>query len=894
MRLLIIKSSIMKAKSIWLWVLLVVTAVSSCKYDDGELWDKVNSLDNRVTNIEEQLTQMNTNISSISTIVNAIDDNLFITSLEETANGYSIKFSNGETATLTNGTDGAAGKDAPVIGFDEFEGKYYWTQTIDGQQSWLTDDAGNKLPVTGADAVTPQLKVNTEGFWMVSYDNGLTYAEVLDEAGNPVKAVGEDGKDGEDGIDGSDGTNGDSWFSEVKVENGYVVFVLIDGTEIRIAMSTNLTDVINVNGIIDNPSNESYTIETLISTTTITNNSFSIQSPQDDVLPQLITVNDKNGNTIMMARDFYSSNQPYEINANTTALALITLHPLFALIEKDHFDELIAMIQQSPQYSTFVAEVEKSIENQKDIFDTNNTELLIASSNLMESICGERNANDIMSRAIITNWEQLNINDPYPFLMEINNTILSITNTALSPAYDGTVSHNIEGTRQLTIPTREGYGGWELLNQALYGWSSGEWGNLGNGEPVKFEFTYEGEYRFSFIRNEADFYANLVFDLLKEFGVPNMQENLIKDITDDIAEQMLLQGIFAVNPNQDPMDYLLAVGEYTIDYIKSDLFKETAEGNDFHKRFPNASTHLEKVGKALKYWSIIKGSSNALLRIGWRIKAPQTIKFCLCLYDNEITSCAEVELIKKESTDNQEGYAGQTLLEPIEVLVKANSEDGTLVETEYQKVKFEVVSGGGSVSERIVGTNGDFFASTSWTLGNSGEQKIRAVAIDMVTGEEISEPVYFTATLKETADITIRLDWNKLSGNTDIDLHTTDPFGEEIYYAHMQSASGGWLDRDDVIGPGPEHIYWQSAPNGNYLVQVHYFGSESGAITNYRVTINIGNQTFGPYTGSIAYHQLITIGTIIMPDGTVSRSSTKPIFIENTKKEEIYKEFPKK
>lgn len=240
MRLLIIKSSIMKAKSIWLWVLLVVTAVSSCKYDDGELWDKVNSLDNRVTNLEEQLTQMNTNISSISTIVNAIDDNLFITSLEETANGYSIKFSNGETATLTNGTDGAAGKDAPVIGFDEFEGKYYWTQTIDGQQSWLTDDAGNKLPVTGIDAVTPQLKVNTEGFWMVSYDNGLTYAEVLDEAGNPVKAVGEDGKDGEDGIDGSDGAKGDSWFSDVVYDeaNGTLTITMLNGDVLTLSVVT--------------------------------------------------------------------------------------------------------------------------------------------------------------------------------------------------------------------------------------------------------------------------------------------------------------------------------------------------------------------------------------------------------------------------------------------------------------------------------------------------------------------------------------------------------------------------------------------------------------------------------------------------------------------------------
>ena len=229
----------MKTKSIWLWVLLLVTAISGCKYDDADLWNKVNSLDDRLTNIEEQLTQMNTNISSISTIVNAMDDNLFITSLEKTDNGYSIKFNNGETATLTNGKDGAAGKDAPVIGFGEFEGKYYWTQTIDGEQSWLTDEAGEKIPVTGADAVTPQLKVNTEGFWMISYDSGLTYTEMLDDAGNPVKAVGEDGKDGEDGvdgIDGSDGDNGDSWFSNVYVDDDKVVFVLQDGTEFSIPL----------------------------------------------------------------------------------------------------------------------------------------------------------------------------------------------------------------------------------------------------------------------------------------------------------------------------------------------------------------------------------------------------------------------------------------------------------------------------------------------------------------------------------------------------------------------------------------------------------------------------------------------------------------------------------
>lgn len=209
----------MKLKSFFLWSLMIIGAIS-CKYDDGELWNKVNDLDERLTNIEGQLTQMNTNISSMSSIVNALEANVYVTSVTETENGYTITFSDGQTASIANGT---AGKDAPVIGFNkDTDGKYYWTQTIDGQQDWLTDENGNKIPVTGNDAVTPQLKVSTTGYWMISYDHGLTFVEVLDENGNPVKAVGEPG------------ASGDSWFSNVSVENGEVIFVLKDGTEIRI------------------------------------------------------------------------------------------------------------------------------------------------------------------------------------------------------------------------------------------------------------------------------------------------------------------------------------------------------------------------------------------------------------------------------------------------------------------------------------------------------------------------------------------------------------------------------------------------------------------------------------------------------------------------------------
>lgn len=223
----------MKLKSLFLWSLMIIGAVS-CKYDDGELWNKVNDLDDRLTNIESQLTQMNTDITSMGLIVNALEGNVYVTSVTETENGYTIKFSDGKTASITNGADGAAGKDAPVIGFDkDTDGKYYWTQTIDGQQNWLTDENGNKIPVTGNDAVTPQLKVSTTGYWMISYDNGLTFAEVLDENGNPVKAVGEDGQDGSDG---SAGTNGDSWFDNVTYDPSTgILTLIINGETIELA-----------------------------------------------------------------------------------------------------------------------------------------------------------------------------------------------------------------------------------------------------------------------------------------------------------------------------------------------------------------------------------------------------------------------------------------------------------------------------------------------------------------------------------------------------------------------------------------------------------------------------------------------------------------------------------
>lgn len=628
-------------------------------------------------------------------------------------------------------------------------------------------------------------------------------------------------------------------------------------------------------------------VQTIMGASRLDGGNFEVPSISNE-MPHLLFVDDDNGNTILMARDYYSSEEHINIDAQSTAIALITLHPLFVPISGYDFQELVSLITNSSNYQEFYNVVATSIANRQNIFDSNNVELLLATNNLLEDICG---SNNVTTRSYISNWELLNINNPYPFLIKVDNDIMSVTNIALSPRYDGTISHPILGIQELEIPSRNGYGGWELIKQAAYGWSSGTIGDLANGEPVKFKFTEEGEYKFHFVRNEWDYYWRVIKDVLLEFGLPKAQEAFLDKYINDIAGIAQMNGMLAVAPGTDPVDAIHGLVDVTVTYFLN--IKGTPEGAKFYEKFPNAEENLKKGANILKFYKLIKGTSNALLRLGWRMKAPEYVDFCLCYYGGEVSSCTQRNLIPVRHTNNQEGFSNQRLLLPIQVLAMPIAEDGTNIESNYQKVKFEVISGGGSISETIVDTNEEGFAETYWTLGEKGEQKVRAVVIDIVTGEEVSNEGIFSAKIKEDADLTIRLDWHKLSGDTDIDLHVTDPYGEEIAYYSPYSASGGWLDRDDVVGPGPEHISWTKAPAGVYLVQVHYYDSESKAVTSYNVTINTNGQTYGPYKGSIGYDQMVTIGTITMPEGSVLTRST-PVFTPIMETQQNKKVYPPK
>lgn len=209
-----------------LCAIVVAVFVSSCsKFDDTDIWDKLNDHESRITALEELCKQMNTNITALQTIVEALEKNDYITNVSPVRKdgeviGYTITFAHSDTITIYNGEDGTDGY-VPNIGvMKDVDGIYYWT--IDGE--WLLDGKGNKIQANGIDGgdgidgITPRLKIEND-YWYVSYDNGSTWIEL-------GKATGEDGTDGNDGVDG------DSIFSSVTEDEEYVYFNLNDGTSI--------------------------------------------------------------------------------------------------------------------------------------------------------------------------------------------------------------------------------------------------------------------------------------------------------------------------------------------------------------------------------------------------------------------------------------------------------------------------------------------------------------------------------------------------------------------------------------------------------------------------------------------------------------------------------------
>lgn len=197
--------------------LAVMVMVNSC-YDDTDLKNSIDDLTGRVEELEKFREDVQSEISSLNAIIAALQENVTVDNVVSNEDGsYTINFSDGTSVTIKDGENGANGLTPPSIIVVEEDGVYYWAyENADGTTEFITDDDGERIPVTG---VAPQVRINEDGFWEISTDGGQTW----EETGMP-----------------STGGSGDSIFTSVEDGDDSVTFTLRDGTVIVVPKTAEL------------------------------------------------------------------------------------------------------------------------------------------------------------------------------------------------------------------------------------------------------------------------------------------------------------------------------------------------------------------------------------------------------------------------------------------------------------------------------------------------------------------------------------------------------------------------------------------------------------------------------------------------------------------------------
>jgi hypothetical protein len=164
------------------------------------------------------------------------------------------------------------------------------------------------------------------------------------------------------------------------------------------------------------------------------------------------------------------------------------------------------------------------------------------------------------------------------------------------------------------------------------------------------------------------------------------------------------------------------------------------------------------------------------------------------------------------------------------------------------------------------------------TIGAPGEKAVINEALEETgttnTGSQALLIDDFSQRLQKagarSGDVQISLEWKN---KNDLDLHVIDPFGEEIFFGHRNSKSGGELDVDmnlvrmdngiefaadlqNLTDRPVENVYWpkRGAPRGMYRVEVVHFARHGGAADPTRFTVRVVNQGQARfYSGFVSY-----------------------------------------
>ena len=504
-------------------------------------------------------------------------------------------------------------------------------------------------------------------------------------------------------------------------------------------------------------------VETFSSVGTVNGSDFEINT-KNTGKPMLVVCSNASDEITFIYRGRLSSTTPIEINERTTAVALLSLHPVFWSMNLDDYGQFSEQVSKLKGFSRLVEEVKTLIGSNRNLMSTSNESLIAAMNTCYEQLLGtdaasveKRRSQGVKNaKAKAGETDEETDTRPIEFCPEAVTTAARVSGFA--PVYECYTEHDLVRSESKLLLPHESYSWTDLYQMLLMGFKLQSipeaWDDFVHGDWQTFDMGDAGDYYFTADfttdaawRAQLCYVVNDVFNLFGALSSINkydgekgvwLETSILNPVNQkefDDALDFVLDGLKTFGgPNAN---YDGKWVESTCSFVLSRLWKWCED---------HEQSYLNKglCAKLLKGLSIVDGVSAFAGNLGrtyMRAKCPEYIQKCFSQHNKILTNCMGVG-VSVISGNNQSGTPGQRLTMPVRFGVKCQMGQG---------IRLEVVNGGGTLdryhktiyqpdgSEEIVDIN--------WTLGEKeGEQTIRAWVEDVITHKKQGLSCVVTAT----------------------------------------------------------------------------------------------------------------------------------------------------